>query len=104
MITATARTEELDAMLVRFEEQYEARTQQLAWLLSRRRSRGMAVSDVAEIASCRQALAETAHRLQLMADRDFGRCLQCSGDIPVERLTDRPGVRVCPSCERAIPV
>lgn len=89
-------------MLARFEEQYEAHTERLTWLMSRRRDRRTAVYDLAEIAICRQALAETARTLQCMADRDFGRCLHCSADIPVERLMARPDVRFCLGCERAI--
>jgi DnaK suppressor protein len=103
VITAS-RTEELDAMLAHFEERYEAQTLRLARLMSRRRNRRSAVYDFAEIATCRQALASTARMLQRMADRDFGRCLRCSCDIPVERLSTRPEVRLCPMCEQEVSV
>jgi RNA polymerase-binding transcription factor DksA len=103
LITA-GRTEELDAMLARFEEQYEAHTARLARLMSRQRDRRTAVYEFAEIASCRKALAETARMLQRAADRDFGRCLHCAADIPVERLTARPEARFCSGCEdKAVP-
>lgn len=90
-------------MLYRLEEQYEANTERLGMLMSRRRDRRSAVYDLLEIASCRQALAETARTLQHMADRDFGRCGHCADDIPVERLTVRPDLRYCSRCEQAIP-
>lgn len=86
-------------MLVRFEEQYEAYTERLARLTARRRDRRSAVYDLADIAACRQALAETARVLQHMAERDFGRCGLCAQDIPIELLSMLPHVRVCPHCE-----
>jgi RNA polymerase-binding transcription factor DksA len=102
LITAS-RTDELDAMLNRFEEQYEAHTERLARLMSRRRDRRTAVYDLAEISSCRKALADTARMLQRMADRDFGRCGLCSAEISVDRLSVCPDVRYCGDCEQAIP-
>lgn len=91
-------------MLVRFEEQYEAHTERLARLMSRQRSRRTAIYEIAEIASCRKALAETARALQRMADRDFGRCGHCASDIPIERLAVRPDARFCTHCEsQAVP-
>lgn len=102
MITAR-RTTELDAMLSRFEEQYEAHTERLARLMSRRHDHRTAVRHLAEIAHCRQALADTARMLQRAADHDFGRCGHCAGDIPVERLQVRPDARFCPRCEQAVP-
>lgn len=88
-------------MLTRFEEQYEAHTERLARLMAGRHNRRTAVYRLAEIANCRQALAETARLLQHAADRDFGRCGHCAGDIPVELLRARPDARVCPRCEPA---
>jgi RNA polymerase-binding transcription factor DksA len=90
-------------MLNRFEERYEEHTERLARLMARRRDRRSAVYDLAEIARCRQALAETARMLQRMADRDFGRCGLCADEIPVDRLSVCPEVRYCGSCEQAIP-
>ena len=84
-------------MLTRFEEQYEAHTERLSRLMTRRHGRRSAVH--AEIATCRQALAATARVLQHMADRDFGRCGHCAQDIPIDRLSSRPHVRYCPRCE-----
>jgi len=102
LITAS-RSTELDAILARFEEQYEAHTERLGRLLSRRPDRRTAGHDMAEIRSCRRALAETARILQCMADRDFGRCIHCAGDIPIERLRRTPELRCCPSCAQAVP-
>jgi RNA polymerase-binding transcription factor DksA len=102
LITA-CRTEELDAILSRFEEQYEAHTERLSRLLARRRDRRTAVYDLAEIASCRRALAETARVLQHMADRNFGRCMICADDIAIEWLQLQPEMRCCPGCVTAVP-
>jgi RNA polymerase-binding transcription factor DksA len=102
LITA-ARTEELDAMLARFEEQYEAHTVRLTQLISRRPDRLPPIHQLAEIAGCRQALAETARMLQRMADRDFGRCHRCADDIPIEWLRVRPDLSYCPGCQQQIP-
>jgi DnaK suppressor protein len=90
-------------MLARLEEQYEAHTARLARLMARPRDRRTALYHVAEIANCRQALAETARALQRMADGDFGRCGLCAGEIPVALLSAHPEARYCSSCEAAIP-
>jgi RNA polymerase-binding transcription factor DksA len=88
-------------MLARFEEQYEAHTERLARLVTSRRR--PARYELVEIAGCRRALAETARQLQLMADRDYGRCGQCADDIPMEWLRVRPDLRYCPDCQARIP-
>jgi RNA polymerase-binding transcription factor DksA len=90
-------------MLARFEAQYETHTERLSWLLARRPDRRSSGYCLAEIEDCRQAIAETARVLQRMADQDFGRCGHCDDDIPVDWLSDRPCVRYCPRCERAVP-
>jgi RNA polymerase-binding transcription factor DksA len=97
------RREELDAVLARLEAEYEAHTERLGRLMARRRDRRTAVYNLAEIASCRKALARTARVLQRMADRDFGRCSGCSTDIPVDRLVSAPDLRYCDSCAAAVP-
>jgi DnaK suppressor protein len=102
-LITVGRTEELDAMLTRFEEQYEAHTERLARLMARQRHRRTAIYEFAEISNCRKALAETARTLQRMAERDYGRCGHCSADIPIERLVVRPDSRYCPRCEEAVP-
>jgi RNA polymerase-binding transcription factor len=102
LITASRRAE-LDAILVRYEEQYEAHTERLGRLLARRGDRRRAVYDLAEVVSCRKALADVARALQCMADRDFGRCADCAGDIPIDRLATRPADRSCGRCAVAIP-
>jgi len=105
LITATRR-DALDEILARFEELYEAHTERLGRLMARRgdrRSARTAVYDLAEIASCRRALADTARVLQSMADRDFGRCAICAGDIPIDRLLERPQQRNCGGCAEAVP-
>ena len=102
MITAR-RNQELDAILARYEEQYEAHTERLGRLLSRRNDRRTAVYDLAQIVSCRQAIADTARALQRMATGEFGRCEHCAEDIPVDRLLQRPQVRWCGRCAAVIP-
>jgi len=103
-LITVSRREELDAILVRFEEQYEAHTERLGRLMARRRDRRTAVYNLAEIAACRQALARTARALQWMADRDFGRCTVCAVDIAVDLLAVRPDVRHCARCAEAVAV
>jgi RNA polymerase-binding transcription factor DksA len=102
LITAT-RSAELDAILARLEEQYEAHTERLGRLLATRGDRRTAVYNLAEIIACRKVLAETARTLQRSADRDFGRCTGCAGDIPVDWLMQRPQQRQCPQCAEAVP-
>jgi len=102
LITASRRAA-LDEILARYEEQYEVHTERLGRLLARRSNRRTAVYNVAEVVSCRQALADIARALQCMADRDFGRCADCSGDIPIDRLALRPADRSCGRCAQAIP-
>jgi RNA polymerase-binding transcription factor DksA len=97
LITAS-RSEELDAIFARLEEQYEAHTERLGRLLASRGDRRLAVYNLAEIASCRRAIAETARILRCMAERDFGRCLHCADDIPIDRLRQWPELRHCPGC------
>lgn len=101
MITA-CRTEELDAIRERFEEQYEAHTEQLARLMTRRGDRRSAVLNTAQVTAHRRALADTARTLQRMADRDFGCCQHCESEIPIERLRVRPDLRFCPECNPAM--
>ncbi|HEY6796222.1 MAG TPA: hypothetical protein VI248_16225 [Kineosporiaceae bacterium] len=88
----------LDAIVARLEEQYEAHTERLARLVASRSDRRSAVYNLAEIASCRRMIAETARILRGMAERDFGRCLHCAGDIPIERLLQWPELRHCADC------
>lgn len=102
MITVS-RSEELETILARLEDQYEAHTERLARLLAARGNRRTAVYNLAEIVSCRRALAETARILQRMADRDFGQCAACAGDIPLELLVGQPQQRHCPRCAEAVP-
>ena len=91
-------------MRTRYEEQYEAHTERLGRLITRRSTRKTAVLTTAEIVSYRRALAETARALQRMADRDFGRCQHCCQEIPIERLRVRPDLRFCLECQQpAIP-
>ena len=102
MITVSRR-EELDAILLQFEEEYEAHTERLSRLMARRGDRRTAVYNLAEIVACRQALARTARVLQSMADRDFGRCTRCTAELPVDRLAARPDLRHCSRCAEAVP-
>ena len=101
LITAD-RCEELDAIRDRFEEQYESHTEKLARLLTRRGDRKAAVLNTAQVTAYRRALADTARTLQRMAERDFGRCQDCSSEIPIERLRIRPDLRYCLECQPAI--
>jgi RNA polymerase-binding transcription factor DksA len=101
LITAS-RTEELDAIRARYEDQYEAHTERLARLIARRHPQRSSVVTTAEIAAYRRALADTARALQRMADRDFGHCQHCAEEIPIERLRVRPDLRYCHGCHPAL--
>ena len=102
MLITEGRIEALDAIRAAFEEQYEAHTERLARLMSRRGPRRSAMLNTAEIVSYRRALAETARALQRMADRDYGSCQHCTGDIPIDHLRSRPDLRFCLACQPAL--
>lgn len=46
----------------------------------------------------RYALAETDKALHRLATGEFGRCEDCSGDIPQARLLAEPEARYCERC------
>jgi DnaK suppressor protein len=46
----------------------------------------------------RYALAETDKALHRLANGEFGRCEDCAGDIPQERLLAEPEARYCERC------
>ena len=50
--------------------------------------------------SSRQALADTMEALRRMAEGSYGRCQQCRGDIPVERLEILPHAHFCVPCQQ----
>jgi len=102
LVTAT-RSCELEALVARLEAQYEAHTERLSYLVARRGSRSSAVYHLAEIAAARQALAETARLLQRTTERDFGACLACARELPLEVLLVQPELRACPGCEDVVP-
>jgi RNA polymerase-binding transcription factor DksA len=85
-------------MIARFEEQYEAHSERLVRLTAKQRNRKVSVFELAQIASCRKVLAETAWMLQCAAASGFGSCQHCSADIPLERLVVHPEARYCLSC------
>ncbi|HUF64311.1 MAG TPA: TraR/DksA family transcriptional regulator [Verrucomicrobiales bacterium] len=39
--------------------------------------------------------------LRQISEGDYGRCLQCGADIPLERLQAKPSVSLCVSCQSA---
>jgi DnaK suppressor protein len=84
------------------EEQFQRHIDQLSELTvsSRRPDRGGHDVDTlaASIASCRQAVADTAQALRRMAEGSYGRCERCGGMIPLERLRILPHARFCVSC------
>jgi DnaK suppressor protein len=48
--------------------------------------------------AARQALAETDAALRRLTRGTFGRCEDCSADIPASSLLRAPEVRYCPGC------
>ncbi|WP_061289910.1 TraR/DksA family transcriptional regulator [Herbidospora cretacea] len=47
-----------------------------------------------------RAVAELSHALKRLAAGTYGRCADCSGAIPFERLKIRPLARTCIDCQR----
>lgn len=88
-------------MIAKFEEQYEAHSERLVRLTARQRNRKVSVFELAQIASCRKVLAETAWMLQCAAASDFGRCQHCLADIPLEQLAAHPEAQCCLNCGAA---
>jgi DnaK suppressor protein len=86
------------------EEQFQRSTDQLAELTVRSRQPGHGGYDrdtlAALIASARQAVSDTAHALQRMAEGRYGTCERCTVDIPLQRLEILPHARFCVPCQR----
>ncbi|GLX93790.1 TraR/DksA C4-type zinc finger protein [Herbidospora sp. NBRC 101105] len=47
-----------------------------------------------------RAVAELSHALERLAEGTYGRCADCAGVIPFERLKIRPLARTCIDCQR----
>jgi RNA polymerase-binding transcription factor DksA len=86
------------------EEQFQRSTDQLAQLTVRSRQPGRGGQDqdtlAALIAAARQAVSDTAHALQRMAEGSYGTCERCTVDIPLQRLKILPHARFCVPCQR----
>ncbi len=54
------------------------------------------------LAQARRALASTEAALERIADGTYGRCITCSGAIPLVRLRALPDTQICIDCSRAI--
>jgi len=61
---------------------------------------GREVSDTI-LTGARLALAEIEAAQQRLADGGYGRCVDCSGPVPIERLEVLPYVARCLACDRA---
>jgi DnaK suppressor protein len=85
------------------ERQFRLQTEQLAELTVSSQEPGRGGYDAhtlaALIASSRQAVADTAHALQRMADGTYGVCERCGDTIPIERLEILPHARFCVPCQ-----
>jgi DnaK suppressor protein len=62
-----------------------------------------AVREISEtiLGGAQVALAEIEAAQQRLADGSYGRCVECSGPVPVERLEVLPYVARCLACDRA---
>ncbi|MEH1130646.1 TraR/DksA family transcriptional regulator [Micromonospora sp. CPCC 206061] len=101
-MTRTVR-DPIELLRDRLEEQFQLNTDLLSefTVCSRQPDRGGYDRDTlaALIASCRQAIADTAQALRHMAEGDYGICERCGDRIPIERLQILPDTRFCVSCQ-----
>jgi RNA polymerase-binding transcription factor DksA len=92
----------IDLLRSTLEEQFGRHTDRLAeyTMCSRLPGRGGHDPDTLAglIATSRQAVADTAHALQRMADGTYGRCERCAAAITLQRLELQPHARLCEPC------
>lgn len=96
-----------DQLVREFEQQRELLAQQIDQLdeLPAGAAGALEVErDVAEelLARRRDAIEDIADALARIAAKAYGRCQQCHGAIPVERLEIIPHARLCVTCQ-AVP-
>lgn len=98
----TNRQEQLEALRMTLEQQFERHTIELAELTIAKGKPERAGYDrdtvPALIAATRQALADTTQALRRVAEGQYGTCERCRGEIPLERLEIRPHARFCVPC------
>lgn len=96
----------LDMLRQTLEDQFQRQTDQLGELTVRSRQPEHGGHDdkalAALIASCRQAIADTAGALRRMAEGTYGSCERCGFGIPAARLEIMPQARFCVPCQRIL--
>jgi DnaK suppressor protein len=101
-VLTDSREAQIAGLRKALEEQYQFRTEQLTELaiLANDGSDVDPETTRALTASYRDALADVARALRLMAEGRYGVCAGCQQDIPIERLEVLPQARLCAPCQR----
>ena len=94
------KEDQFEAIRVLLEERYEFHTDQLGGLIAGEEDPGLAAVNAALRSQSRQALSDIAGALRHMAEGNYGRCLDCESDIPIERLEVRPDALLCTTCQQ----
>jgi DnaK suppressor protein len=98
---------QLDEFATMLEQQRRFRVEQLNTHRTAdvSRTQTFAEREIAEtlIAGAREALAEIEAGQARLADGSYGRCVECSTQLPLERLEVLPYVARCLPCHRASP-
>ncbi|WP_336213905.1 TraR/DksA family transcriptional regulator [Nonomuraea sp. LPB2021202275-12-8] len=55
---------------------------------------------LADLAATERTIADIGKSLDRLADRSYGRCVECDSAIPFERLKIRPLTRHCMPCRK----
>ncbi|GAB3974019.1 hypothetical protein GCM10027615_38610 [Plantactinospora veratri] len=93
----------IEALRETLEAQFQRHTDHLADLTVRSGPPGRRRDDpglTEQITVTRQAIADTAHALQRMAEGSYGTCGRCRARISIEWLRTRPDAQFCAPCER----
>jgi DnaK suppressor protein len=101
---ASAREDELHALRLALEDQFDWHTRRLARLTVDRRTAvhdGLDPDTLAiSIETARQGLADVVQALRRIANGTYGLCEQCRHPIPIERLEILPHARLCMPCQQ----
>ena len=104
MTTTGLSSVQIQALRQELEEQLQRRLSQMESLKASAEggtAAEMSWQDVeAAMAATDRAIAETRRCLEMLDEGTYGRCEQCSADIPYERLKIRPLARFCITCQR----
>jgi DnaK suppressor protein len=104
MTTTGLSSVQIQALRQELEEQLQRRLSQLESLKASAdgsTAAEMSWQDVeVAMAATNRAIEETRRCLEELDAGTYGRCANCSADIPFERLKIRPMTRYCITCQR----